>query len=141
MAFCPAGVHPVEHLAPVLGLRATGSGVEGHERIVAVVLPGEQGLQPRLLHALGELLKTLLKLRQHGVVVFLQSHLADGEKVLHLRRHGVVFLQLGFQQLCLDHDFLRPVRIVPEAGGLLHGMKPLQLIPDPVQIERSRQRL
>ena len=141
VALRPAGVHPVEHLTPVLGLGTAGSRVEGHQRIVAVVFPGEQRLQPGFLHALGQLVKSLLELWQHRVVIFLQRHLADGQKILQLGRHGMVFLQLCLQELGLDHDFLRPLRVIPEARRLLHGVKPLQLVPGPLQIERDRQRL
>ena len=45
----PAGVHPVEHLAPVLGLGAAGAGVEAENGVAAVVLAGEQSGQIGLL--------------------------------------------------------------------------------------------
>ena len=44
VALGPAGVHAVEHLGPVLGLSAAGTGVDGQDHIGAVILPSEQGL-------------------------------------------------------------------------------------------------
>ena len=52
VTLCPAGVHPVEHLGPILGLCSTSTWVDGQDDIGAVVLAGEQGLQPGLLHLL-----------------------------------------------------------------------------------------
>ena len=43
VAFRPAGIHPVEHLAPVLGFGAAGTGLEAHHGIVLVIMAGEQG--------------------------------------------------------------------------------------------------
>ena len=39
----PAKVHPEQHLGPVLRVRPTGSGVNRHDRIPAVVLAAKQG--------------------------------------------------------------------------------------------------
>ena len=45
VALSPAGIHPVEHLRPVLGLGAACSGVEGEDGVVGVVLAGQQRCQ------------------------------------------------------------------------------------------------
>ena len=42
MVLGPAGVHPVEHLCPILSLGTTGSGVDFHDRVARVVRPGEE---------------------------------------------------------------------------------------------------
>ena len=130
----PSGVHPVEHLAPVLGLGAAGAGLEAHNGIVAVILAGEQRLQAAGLHLLGQPLEALLQLGEHGVVVLLGSHLADGHQVVPVGGHFLEPLDFGLRLPGLDHDLLALLWVVPEAGGLLHGVKPLQLITQPLQI-------
>ena len=139
VALGPAGIHPVEHLAPVLGLCAAGTGVKAHQGIVLVIMAGEQGLQAAGLHLLLQDLEALLQFLQHGVVVFLGGHFADGHHVLPGGDHFLVALDLGLGLLDLDGHLLALLRVVPEAGGLLHGMEPLQLVAHTVHIQRLRQ--
>lgn len=42
LALRPAEIHAQQHFGPVLRLRAAGSGLDGHDGVQAVVLPGEQ---------------------------------------------------------------------------------------------------
>ena len=62
VALRPAGVHPVEHLGPVLGLGAAGAGVELQNGIgvVLIIVAGEQGLQAAGLHVFRQLLVAVL---------------------------------------------------------------------------------
>ena len=139
VALCPAGVHPVEHLTPVLGLGTAGTGMEAHHGVVPVVVAGEQGLQAAALHLLGKNLKALLQLVQHGIVVFLLGHFADGHQVIPVGEHLFIPFNLSLRLLGLDHDLLALIRVIPEPGSLLHGMVTLQIIAQGFHIQRLRQ--
>ena len=121
VALRPAGIHAVEHLCPVLGLGAAGAGVELEDGVGVVVLAGEQGGHPGLLHLFlqgGELRLQLLQ--DLGVILFL-AHLAQGGQVLpggdQLLLPGHLVLQLLEPHLHL----LGTLQVVPEAvlGGLV----------------------
>ena len=84
VALRPAGIHPVEHLAPVLGFGAAGACLEGDQGIVAVVLTGEERFKTRLLHLLLQVFIAGLQLVEHRLVIFLNGHLADGHHVVPL---------------------------------------------------------
>ena len=124
VALCPAGIHPVEHLAPVLGFRSACSGVEAHKGIVLIVVAGEQGFQAAGLHLFLQDLCGHLGFD----VVLLGGHFADGHHVVPGGNHLLVALNLCLGLLDLNGDLLALLGVVPEAGGLLHGMEPLQLI-------------
>ena len=113
--------------------------MEAHEGIVFVIVPGEQSLQAADLHLLLQLGEALFQLLQHGIVVLFLRHLADGGKVVPGIYHLFVALQLGFQLAGFHGDLLAPLRVIPETGRFLHGVKPLQLILRPLQIEGIRQ--
>ena len=51
----PAGIHAVEHGAPVLRLRAARARVEGQQRVVRVIFARQQGLQAGFLHVVLQL--------------------------------------------------------------------------------------
>ena len=122
MALSPAGVHPVEHLGPVLGLGAAGAGVEGQDGVGGVVFPREQGLEPGRLHALHQGLIFLLQFGQQGFVLFLVAHLAQDHHILP----GGPALGLGFQlALFLLQLLQHPLglfRVVPKAVGGALGL-------------------
>ena len=139
VAFRPAGIHPVEHLAPVLGFGAAGTGLEAHHGVVFVIMAGEQGFQAAGLHGLRQRGKAGFQLLQHGVVVLFLCHLADGHQVVPVRQHFLVMLDLALDLTGFDNNFLAFIRVVPEAGSLLHGVQPLQLVAHTLQIQRIRQ--
>lgn len=56
MSLAPAGIHPVEHLHPILRFGAACTCVEGKDGIVLVKLAGQQRRQLFFLDALGNLL-------------------------------------------------------------------------------------
>ena len=82
MALRPAGIHPVEHLAPVLRLGAAGAGVELENHIIGIVFAGEQCGHPGLLHAFLQRGKLRFDLLQRLGVLRLLSHFAQGGEVL-----------------------------------------------------------
>ena len=139
MALCPAGIHPVEHLAPVLSFGTAGTGVEAHQRVVLIVVTGEQGFQAAGFHLLFQHRKALFQLIQHGIIVFFGGHLTDGHHILPGGYHLLVPLDLPFGLLDLNGHLLALLRVIPEAGSLLHGMEPLQLAAHTGHIQRFRQ--
>ena len=117
----PAGVHPEEHLRPVLGLGAAGAGVEGEDGAVGIILPGEQGLQAGLLDLGLQLCVFRLNLGQDLLVLGLLAHLAEGHQVLPGGDELVLPLDLVLQLLEAHLHLLGPGQVVPEPvlGGLL----------------------
>ena len=98
-------------------------------------MTGEKGFQTAGFHLLRQDLKALFQLVQHGIVVFLGSHLADGHHVIPGGDHFFIALNLAFRLLGLHGHLLAFFRIIPEARSLLHCMKTLQLIAKPGQIQ------
>ena len=135
----PTGIHPVKHLTPVLCFRSASARVEAHKGIVLVIVPGEQGFQTTGLHLLLQPGEAFLQFLQHGVVVLFLRHLADGSQIVPGINHLLVPFQFVLQLPGLYCDLLAPLRVIPEAGGLLHSVEPLQLILRPLQIEGIRQ--
>ena len=121
VALGPAGVHPEEHLRPVLGLGAAGAGVEGEDGAVGIILPGEQGLEPRLLDLGLKLCVFRLDLGQDLLVLGLLAHLAEGHEILPGGDELVLPLDLVLQLLEAHLHLLGPGQVVPEPvlGGLL----------------------
>ena len=141
VALRPAGVHPIKHLAPILGLSAAGAGLKAHDRIVSVILACEQGLQTAGFHILRQLLIPFLQLLQHGVVILFRRHFADGHEIVPVRQHFFVPLDFCLRLPGLHHDLLALLRVVPEARGLLHGVEPLQLAAQALHVQRIRKAL
>ena len=139
MTLRPAGVHPIEHLAPVLGFGAAGACLEAHHGVVFVIMAGEQGFQTAGLHVLRQSGEAGFQLLQHGVVVLFLRHLADGHQVVPVRQHLLVMLNLALGLTGLDNNFLALLRVVPEAGGFLHGVQTFQLVAHSLQIQGIRQ--
>ena len=64
-ALGPAQVHPQQHLGPVLRLGAAGAGMDGDDRVLAIVLAAEHLLDLAGLHFLVERLERLRELGVH----------------------------------------------------------------------------
>ena len=131
VALGPAGIHPVQHLRPVLGLCAACAGVEGEDGVVAVVLAGEQGGQTALADLLFQRVVALHHVVQLGGIVLLLCHFAQGQGVLPLGNQLVMLFDLVLQALYLTAHLLAALQIVPEAlllrlllqlGQLLAGL-------------------
>ena len=121
VALRPAGVHPVEHLGPVLGLGAAGAGMEGQDGAVAVVLPREERGHPGLLNLFFQGLETGLQLFQQLLILRLLAHLAQGRQILPLGHQLVLAGDLVLQLLEALLHLLGSLQVVPEAvlGGLV----------------------
>ena len=115
MALRPAGVHTVQHRAPVLRLSAACAGMEGHEGVVAVVFAGQQRAELLRRYRFLQLLVAGFQLPEHGFIVLLDGHFADGQQVVAQRTHLVVRLDLALERTHAGDDLLALLRIVPEA--------------------------
>ena len=51
----------------------------------------------------------------------------------------LVLFDFGFGDFGLDHNLLAFFRVVPESRRLLHGVEPLQLVAESLQIQRLGQ--
>ena len=129
VALGPAGVHPVQHLRPVLGLGAAGTGVEGENGVVAVILAGQQGGQTALADLFFQRVVTLHHVVQLGGIVLLLRHFAQGQGILPLGHQLVVLFDLVLQTLDLTAHLLAALQIVPEALLLRLLLELGQLLP------------
>ena len=129
VALGPAGVHPVQHLRPVLGLGAAGAGVEGEDGVVGVVFTAEQRRQPALADLLLQRLVSADDLLQLAGVILLLGHFAQGQGVLPLGNQLVVLFDLVLQALYLTAHLLAALQIVPEAFLLRLLLQLGQLLP------------
>ncbi len=69
MPLRPATIHPVQHRHPVLGLSATGTGMQGQNSVVVVILTFQQHLQLQVMAGRGEILNFPGNLHNNGVIV------------------------------------------------------------------------
>ena len=118
LAVSPAGVHAVEHGAPVTALRAARAGVEGKDGIRVVVFACEQGRQPHLLQFVFESIEVFADRFDDGFVVFFIAHLDQHEDILILALNMLRVLYSGLQILELLHLFISGVGVRPEVRCL-----------------------
>ena len=135
MALGPAGVHPVEHLGPVLGLGAASPGMDGQNDVGAVILPGEQGLQPGGLHVGLQGGKALRQLGDEALILKLVAHLAQGHQVVPLGLAPVLAVHLILKVLDALLHLLGLGQVVPEAVGGRLGLEHVQLPLRPLQVQ------
>ena len=139
MALRPAGVHPVKHLGPVLGLGAARPGLEGEDGRGVVVLPRQQGGQPGGLHLLYQRIEAGFHLGDEGLILLLVAHFAQSDQIFPgafpFGLGGDFVLQVADALLHLAGLF----HVVPEAvcGGL--SVELVQLPLRAVQIQRLAQ--
>ena len=141
VALGPAGVHTVEHLGPVLGLGAAGAGVDGQDDVGAVVLAGEQGLQPGLLHLLFQGGIALFQLGDQRLVLKLVAHLAQGHQVVPVLLALMVLVHLGLEGLDALLHLLGLLQVVPESVGGRLGLEHIQLPLGALQVQGLAQLL
>jgi hypothetical protein len=116
VALRPLEVHPEQHLGPVRGLGAARARADREDRVLAVVLAGEQEEGPLALELLAEGVRLALEVGG-GLVVGrlvqeIQQLLEVGRTLLEFPPQG----DLLAQALRLAGDLLRGALIVPEAG-------------------------
>ena len=75
MALCPAGIHPVQHAAPVTGLSSAGSGIQPENGIVSVIFSCQQRPKPQRIQLRRKLSQHLLDFREHRGIILLTGNL------------------------------------------------------------------
>ncbi len=141
VALRPAGVHTVEHLAPVLGLGAAGAGMKLKNDVVGVVLPGEEGGHPDLFDAGFQDVELGFQFLQNFGVLRLLAHFAQGGQVLPGAHELLEAVELVLQLLETGLHLLRALQVVPEAvlGGLI--LQPGSLLGNGVDVQGVSQLL
>ena len=121
MIFRPAGVHPQQHLGPVLGIGATGAGIDGEHSAFLVVITTEQALQLPAVQALAQLIEALLGLGEHLLVRFQLVELQRCLGIVHGTAPVRQLLQLRFHLIQAAHLLLGRLLVIPEIrlGGEL----------------------
>ena len=119
VALRPAGVHAIQHVAPVLCFGSACTGMERENRIVCIVLAEQQRSQLAALQLIVQRVKALAQLVNHGVVIHLDGEVAQRQQILLLAAQVVIAFNLVLERLGALQDFLRLFRVVPEArlGG------------------------
>ena len=84
-ALRPAGVHPVQHSAPVAGFRSARSRVQLDNRIVGIKFSGKECLDTDCFEILFKTIQHFLNLRNDRRVVFFVAHL---DQRLHILFRG-----------------------------------------------------
>ena len=135
VALGPPGIHAVEHLGPILGLRAASAGVEGQNGIGGIVFPGQQRLQPGGFHALNQRVVLLFQFGQEGLVLLLVAHFAQDHHVLPRGTALGLGLQLTFELLELLQHPLRLFRVVPKAVGSTLSFQKVHFLGSAVQVK------
>ena len=120
----PAGVHAVEHLGPVLGFGAAGTGMEGQNGVGVIVFAVEHGHQLQFVDSLFHPVDGFLALGHQRRIVFFLDHLQQGARFLILGGQLAVALQLVLQLAHLGVDLLAALLIIEKAG---HGHLVFQL--------------
>ena len=116
MAFCPAGVHPVQHLGPVLRLGSAGPCVEGQNSIFAIIFPGQQGGQAYLRHAGLQQFRIGSRFLIYTFIPGFFRQFNQRQGILIKRLQLLVGLYAGFQLRGALQHLLAVFHIIPKAG-------------------------
>src|SRR5438270_2006228 len=139
LALAPAGVHPHQHLGPVLALRAAGAGIDFDIGVVGVGLSGKQRRRLVAISALGELREAADRVIDQGSVAFglgkLDQLRGVGKLALKSPRSSDRFLQ----PTPFTHHVLRCLGMVPQRRILDLVIELLQALVRPVPIEEPAQ--
>jgi len=116
VALRPAEVHPEQHVGPVGGLGAPGSGADREHGVLAVVLAGEQQQGPLSLELGPQGIRLALDVRLRVGVGGTLEQLQQLDEVGGALLEGAPEGDLVAQALRLAQDLLRRALIVPEPG-------------------------
>ena len=115
VALRPAGIHPIEHLAPVLRFGAACAGMKLENDVVGIVLSGEKGGHPNLLNAGFQRGIFRFQFFQNLRVLRFLPHFAQGGQILPGTHELMIAVQLVLQLLEAGLHLLGALQIVPEA--------------------------
>ena len=111
----PFQVHAQQHLRPVLGLGAAGSGLDVEERAVRVHLARKHALELETLHCRGQLHDIRLDFVGRPRVRLFSRELEQFPGVAQAARQLVQAADDLFQFGALASELLRAFRVVPDA--------------------------
>ena len=133
----PSAVHAVEHLSPVLRLRAAAAAVHLDDGVVLVVLACQEGLDLEVCGFLDVLFVSLVGFLYHRLVGFLFSQLYQNGKILELRLESLEFSKAVLLLFLFLEDFLGILLVSPESGilALLRKLRDPRF--QPVGIDRA----
>ena len=112
----PARIHAQQQRGPVLALGTAGAGMNFEERVVAVRLARQQGLDLAALHVREHGLEGFLALTDDLGVVLAFGELDHGQVIVKLALDAADRAELILERIALAHQLLRPLRIVPQRG-------------------------
>ncbi len=141
VALGPHIIHAVEHRGPVLRLGAAGTGVEGQNGVVRVVLAGQQRAEA---HALGLFRKVgvlVLQLFEQRIVVLLHGHIDEGHHVVPAGAELLIALDLTFELFEPLLNLLGLLHVVPEAVTLAGCLQLFDLLLGRFEVQRAAQHL
>jgi hypothetical protein len=116
MALGPAQVHSEEHLSPVGGFCAAGSGADRQQGVALVVLAAEEKLAASAAVVGGQLLSLRVHVGENGLIVLLLGQLEQLERGSGARLKLPPQPELLTQSLRLAQELLGRSLIVPESG-------------------------
>ncbi len=118
VAFGIAHVHPQQHLGPVLGFGATGSGVQGENRVVRIILAGQHQRKLQLLDVMLQFLDHRLQLRLDAVVILFHAQVPQRRDVAVTLLQVIILFDRPPQRRQIAHHFLRRLRVFPQVVRL-----------------------
>ncbi|CCX38003.1 uncharacterized protein BN452_01915 [Clostridium sp. CAG:1013] len=112
----PAVVHAEQHLRPVLGLRAAGTGVEGQNSVILIVFPGEQSGQLHGSNLTPDRFDLRFRFFHQREVLRLVAHLDESHAVPCPAQQFLICVVLVFQRGHPLGHFLGQFHVVPKTG-------------------------
>jgi hypothetical protein len=90
VAFHPSGIHPEEHLGPVLGLGAAGAGVDGDDGVLVVVRVVEHQIEHVSVDPLAEIGELGRDIRKGLLVLLFDAEFQEHTGILQIPAQGLV---------------------------------------------------
>ena len=136
-ALAKAGIHAVEHLRPVLGLRAARARVQREHAIERVVFAAQQRGEADGFQLVMHLGKLRLDFRQQILVAGFLIHFDEHVQVVRRGNELVVVFDFAFGGVRLLVHALRVLQIVPKTGRGHVRLVFFQLFLQPGQVKVS----
>ena len=115
--------------------------MDGENDVGAVILAGEQGLEPGLLHVFLQVGVALFQLGDQGFVLKLVAHLAQSHQIVPLLLALALTVYLGLQDFDTLLHLLGLGQVVPKAVGGGLGLKHIQFPFRALQVQGAAQLL
>ena len=139
VALAPAGVHPLQHLGPVLAFGAAGAGIDLDIAVVGVGLARQQRRDLVALGPRGEVGEAVDAFDDQRLVALGLGHLDQLGGVAQLALDRLGRVDRLVEPAALAHHFLRRLGIVPQRRLLDLGVELLEPPLRPVPVEEPAQ--